>query len=82
MLKSVCGAQTGDDLASILIVSDVKIGELPEGAETYVTPVLPDVQIAVTKAEGEKCPRCWHYHPQVGKEEREICPRCSEVVKQ
>ena len=35
-----------------------------------------------SKAEGEKCPRCWHYTQDVGKvaEHAEICGRCVSNV--
>ncbi len=35
--------------------------------------------ILVTKAEGQKCERCWKYEPQV-KEPAMVCPRCSTVL--
>ncbi|OSJ62416.1 isoleucyl-tRNA ligase, partial [Salmonella enterica subsp. enterica serovar Newport str. SHSN004] len=36
------------------------------------------VQAVVTRAEGDKCPRCWHYTTDVGKvaEHADICGRC------
>lgn len=36
----------------------------------------------LSKAEGEKCPRCWHYTSDVGKvaEHAEICGRCVSNV--
>ena len=81
IIEECVNAQVGDDLASILIVSDVKVGTLPEGVEAYKTPLLPGIKIAVTKADGEKCPRCWHYHPEVvlGEEEK-TCPRCQKIL--
>ena len=32
----------------------------------------------VSPAQGEKCPRCWKYHVEVGR--KEVCPRCSDVL--
>jgi isoleucyl-tRNA synthetase len=48
------------------IVSQV---ELREGA---------DLNVAVEKAEGEKCERCWHYTTDVGADPRfpGVCGRC------
>ncbi len=39
-----------------------------------IVPVNP----VVSKAEGDKCPRCWHYTTDVGKvaEHADICGRC------
>ncbi len=81
LLQSATQTQLGDDLASILIVSDVQIGPLPEGLEAFESTVLSDIRFAVAKANGEKCPRCWKYQPQVGQNGHEICPRCQKVVE-
>ncbi|WP_435367538.1 zinc finger domain-containing protein, partial [Klebsiella pneumoniae] len=37
------------------------------------------LKVALSKAEGEKCPRCWHYTTDIGKvaEHAEICERFS-----
>lgn len=39
---------------------------------------LKGLKIALVKAEGEKCPRCWHYETDIGKyvDHPEICGRC------
>ncbi|MGA2870446.1 MAG: zinc finger domain-containing protein [Verrucomicrobiota bacterium] len=38
----------------------------------------------VTKAEGQKCERCWHWEMDIGQnaEHPTICGRCVEAVKQ
>jgi isoleucyl-tRNA synthetase len=43
---------------------------------------LLDSVIAVFKAQGEKCQRCWKYDPEVGKDPAhpDVCPRCAEVL--
>ena len=51
-----------DDLREFLIVSQVV---LESG---------PDWKITVTKAEGEKCQRCWNYSPHLNQEA--LCPKC------
>ena len=38
--------------------------------------------IGVTKALGEKCPRCWIYDVSVGKNGQPVCDRCAEVLKE
>jgi len=42
------------------------------------------VQVAVHKASGQKCERCWHWETEVGMnaEHPTLCPRCVEAVKQ
>ena len=44
---------------------------------------LEGVSFTVTKAEGEKCERCWSYKDTVGKdpEHPTLCARCCEAVK-
>jgi isoleucyl-tRNA synthetase len=56
----------GGDLPFDLIVSQV---EFQEGA---------DLNVAVEKADGEKCERCWHYTTDVGADPRYpgVCGRC------
>ncbi|BDC34511.1 hypothetical protein Noda2021_04690 [Candidatus Dependentiae bacterium Noda2021] len=40
---------------------------------------MPGVYIAVAKAEGVKCPRCWHW--EVTDNEFGLCKRCQNVIK-
>ena len=42
------------------------------------------IQYQVTKADGQKCERCWHWETEVGTntEHPTLCPRCVEAVKQ
>ncbi|MGH7827577.1 MAG: isoleucine--tRNA ligase [Candidatus Binatia bacterium] len=44
---------------------------------------LLDSYIAVFKAQGKKCQRCWKYDRDVGKDEDypDVCPRCAAVLK-
>ena len=43
-----------------------------------------DLNLSVSKADGQKCERCWHWETDVGKnpEHPTICGRCIEAVKQ
>ncbi len=43
-----------------------------------------ELKIAVEKADGEKCERCWHWELDVGKntEHPTLCGRCVGAVKQ
>ncbi len=38
--------------------------------------------IGITRALGEKCPRCWIYDVSVGKNGQPVCDRCAEVLKE
>jgi isoleucyl-tRNA synthetase len=59
------------DLRYIFIVSQV---ELVDGAQS----------IAVSRAEGEKCERCWNYSTRVGESERypTVCERCIAALEE
>ncbi|MDI9349812.1 MAG: isoleucine--tRNA ligase [Candidatus Symbiobacter sp.] len=50
-----------------------------------LTTAHDDMSITVALADGEKCPRCWQYAPEVGKRDRkhrhaDLCFRCDKVV--
>ncbi|HHW44795.1 isoleucine--tRNA ligase [Desulfofundulus thermobenzoicus] len=71
------------DLPVVFIVSAAELkqwnGGLPEKA--LISETVPGLAVLVEKAPGEKCPRCWMYHPDVGRdEEQALCPRCAGVV--
>ena len=59
-------------LRELVNVSDLKIT------------VGETVSISVSKADGQKCARCWHWETDVGQnpEHPTICGRCVEAVKQ
>ncbi len=65
-----------DDLPGLLLVSSVV---LLEGASSTGS----GVRIAVRRAPGLKCERCWNYRPTVGKDKVHpaLCHRCADVVK-
>ncbi len=62
-----------DFLPTLFIVSEVALELAPTEERT----------IAVEKASGKKCSRCWNYRASVGEdsEHPEICDRCLPVVK-
>jgi isoleucyl-tRNA synthetase len=73
-----------DQLDDICIVSEaVVIGEespIPDDAVTAES--VPDLTVRITKALGEKCPRCWHYRTTIGEnsEHPDICARCAAAI--
>ncbi len=64
-----------EDLAELFIVSKCLLHPATEGGE---------LKIQITKAPGEKCPRCWVYTEDIEpkEEDPELCPRCAEVMKE
>jgi len=68
-------------LADIFIVSQVEMMHtLP--AESTEAKSIPELHIAVVKAEGEKCERCWKWTTTVGKNPTHpsLCYRCSQAL--
>ncbi|MBN2409505.1 MAG: isoleucine--tRNA ligase [Candidatus Aminicenantes bacterium] len=63
-----------EDLSALFIVSAVTIE--PGAAER--------LGVRVSRAEGDKCQRCWNYSPAVGRSRDfpELCPRCEAVVRE
>ncbi len=68
-----------ETLREVLIVSQLEFRELTEGVEGKE---LEGIKIAVERAEGRKCERCWHISPTVGEnsEHPSICRECVEVL--
>jgi isoleucyl-tRNA synthetase len=68
-------------LPMLFIVSQAVLadGSLPDAASTST----PGLRIAVQRAEGSKCERCWNYSTQVGKDLDfpTLCHRCAPVVR-
>ena len=64
-----------EDLRELLNVSKLFIELLPEPGKTHCS---------VTRADGQKCERCWRWEPDIGvsSEHPTICGRCVEAVKQ
>jgi len=73
-------ARYRDELPTLCIVSQVEVGEGSDGAPP--SPLLPELAIRVSPAEGAKCARCWNYSTSVGRDgsHPEICDRCAAVV--
>lgn len=69
-------ASLGADLCYLFIVSQAEIVEDLPNAD--FTGEVNNLKIAVVKADGEKCPRCWNYSTHIGEstEHPHICDRC------
>jgi isoleucyl-tRNA synthetase len=72
-------SQFADQLAGLLIVSQVRIGKGPGGGEATGR---EDLRVLVEAADGEKCERCWIYSPTVGDDAGHptLCSRCARVL--
>ena len=42
---------------------------------------LEGLEVMISKADGNKCVRCWRFSTQIGELLPDICPRCTEVVQ-
>ncbi len=75
-------------LTYLAIVSDLKFVESlpgPQGGEVvFNSEELPDLEVLVRRAPGQKCERCWQWHESVGAQADlpHVCARCYEVVKE
>lgn len=68
----------GNELRFVLLTSQAKVADIHEAPETAIASDMAGLKIALHKAEGEKCPRCWHYATDIGKvaEHADLCGRC------
>ncbi|MBQ0097397.1 MAG: isoleucine--tRNA ligase [Oscillospiraceae bacterium] len=62
-----------DELETVFIVSKVAIEKKDSG----------ELEVEVSKADGEKCERCWAFSETVGEcsEHPTLCKRCAEILK-
>jgi isoleucyl-tRNA synthetase len=74
-----------DELRYLLLVSQVEFVSESLDSEQYQDTIeLADgkLQVAVQKADGHKCDRCWNYSTQVGTfaDDPSICERCNDAL--
>jgi isoleucyl-tRNA synthetase len=70
------------ELSDIFIVSKVTLADAaPKGAIASET--VPGLSVAVAKAAGGKCPRCWNYTEDIGTDAAhpEVCASCAANLK-
>ena len=70
----------GQDLANLCIVSELDV--VAGDGEGAASENLPGLKIAVARAAGEKCLRCWKQAKTVGSDAKHpgLCARCAKVV--
>jgi len=76
-------ALDGINLAEVAITSGVTIGEGAAPGGTFTLDEVPGVAIAIVRAGGDKCGRCWRVREDVGDDPElpDVCGRCVDVVK-
>ncbi|MBO4300182.1 MAG: isoleucine--tRNA ligase [Desulfovibrio sp.] len=72
------------DLRAFCIVSQLELQDFARAPQTaYTDEEVTGLVIDVTRAQGEKCERCWIYSTKLGTDPAHpsICPRCAAVMK-
>ncbi|TAK60351.1 isoleucine--tRNA ligase [Methylobacter sp.] len=74
--------QLEDELRFIFITSDASVMVEQNAPEEAIQTEIEGIKLKVVVSEHEKCVRCWHQRPDVGKtaEHPELCGRCVENV--
>ncbi|MCC3702605.1 isoleucine--tRNA ligase [Rouxiella badensis] len=73
----------GNELRFVLLTSGAKVAALADADENAIpSELLKGLKIGLEKAEGEKCPRCWHFTTDVGHNPAhpEVCGRCATNI--
>lgn len=69
----------GRELRFVLLTSGATVADFVSApADAVASEQVKGLKISLSKAEGEKCPRCWHYTQDVGQnlEQLAVCGRC------
>ncbi|MFH0753468.1 MAG: isoleucine--tRNA ligase [Candidatus Omnitrophota bacterium] len=71
-----------NELPMLLIVSQVAVEEDVKSLTSALGGGFMQTEVMVTKAQGEKCPRCWNYKEDIGvdKDHVDVCARCAKAV--
>jgi isoleucyl-tRNA synthetase len=71
------------DLPTLLIVSQVELGDKPADKAQPITVAGfgtdSSLHAEIRVADGQKCPRCWTYSTRVG-QQAEVCAKCEEAL--
>jgi isoleucyl-tRNA synthetase len=73
----------GDALPVFFITSQAEVVDaLPTGDEVLSTAEDKGIKVAVLKASGEKCARCWKYRTDIGANAKyaDICAPCADAI--
>ncbi|QTF07058.1 isoleucine--tRNA ligase [Brenneria izadpanahii] len=74
--------QLRQELHFALLTSKAKVESYENAPADAQSTELAGLKIALSKAEGHKCPRCWHYESDIGTDtdHPDICGRCATNV--
>lgn len=73
----------GDELRFVLLTSGAQVADYALATEeAQQSELVKGLKIALHKAVGEKCPRCWHYTTDIGQsaEHPDVCGRCATNI--
>ncbi len=76
------------DFRSVCIISQLEVSgfdNIPENVKNNLfVSETEGIAIFISKAEGEKCERCWIYSTELGTNENypTLCPRCTKVMQE
>ncbi|WP_455817571.1 isoleucine--tRNA ligase [Pseudomonas cerasi] len=73
----------GEELRFVLLTSGAQVADYAQATDdAQQSDVVKGLKIALQKAEGEKCPRCWHYTGDIGQnaQHADVCGRCVSNV--
>jgi isoleucyl-tRNA synthetase len=72
----------GDELRFVLITSAANLAPLEAAGADAVDTDLPGLRLHIAVAQDEKCVRCWHRSPDVGRStvHSTLCGRCVENI--
>ena len=72
-----------DELRYFFLASQVELVDSMDAIEKEYQSTSDTVSIAIVKADGEKCERCWNYSLSVGSfdDDPTICDRCNAALK-
>jgi isoleucyl-tRNA synthetase len=72
----------GDELRFVLITSAAGLAPHSDAGEGAAETDVPGLKLRATVSEAEKCERCWHRRPEVGRLEAHptLCGRCVENI--
>ncbi len=70
-------------LPMLFIVSQVELASVPT-AGAFESEALPGLNIAILRADGTKCERCWNYSTHVGEnaDYPTVCERCVKALNE
>lgn len=68
-----------NELRFVLLTSQATVKPLAEVTDNAVTTELTGLKIVLSKAQGDKCPRCWHYTVD-NDPTTHLCKRCDTNI--